>query len=224
MNFIPLITSIIAFIFFLLLIKQYLSRKKIHQLIWTIAILFYALTSLLEFLMNFGTSTISFMVYYFMAAPLVGCLGAGVLYLLTPRRIAHLFLIFVIILSIGLIISGIIIPINEVKLFENFAVDLGTGFSDFDSYYPMNVRIYSVLLNSIGGMILIVGSGYSLIRDKKAIYNIFIGLGGLLPYIGGFAVGFFNIPDVKFLFELGGIIFLLLGFMMSYKYVRKSKP
>lgn len=158
-----------------------------------------------------------------MAAPLVGCLGAGVLYLLTPRRIAHLFLTFVIILSIGLIIMGIIIPINEVKLFENFAIDLGTGFSDFGSYYPMNVRIYSILLNSIGGMILILGSIISLILDRKAIYNIFIGLGGLLPYIGGSAVGFFNYTDVKFLFELGGIIFLLLGFMMSDKYVRKAK-
>lgn len=158
-----------------------------------------------------------------MAAPLVGCLGAGVLYLLAPRRIAHLFLTFVIILSIGLIIMGIIIPINEVKLFENFSVDLGTGFSDFDIYYPMDVRIYSVLLNSIGGMILMLGSIYSLIRDRKAIYNIFIGLGGLLPYIGGFAVGFFNYPDIKFLFELGGIIFLLLGFMMSEKYVKKLK-
>ena len=163
------------------------------------------------------------MSYYFMAAPLVGCLGTGVLYLLAPRRIAHLFLTFVIILSIGLVISGIFIPINEVKLFENFSVDLGTGFSDFGSYYPFSVRIYSVLLNSIWGVILIVGSIYSLIRDRKAIYNIFIGLGGLLPYIGGSAVGFFKYPDVKFLFELGGIIFLLLGFMMSDNYIRKAK-
>ena len=51
-DYLPLLTTIVSFAFFVLLVRQYLQRHKIHQLLWTVAMLFYSASALMEFLMN----------------------------------------------------------------------------------------------------------------------------------------------------------------------------
>jgi len=98
LNILPLLTAIVAAAFTYMLARQYIERKKFHQLLWTFAMLFYAITAFMEFLMNpdiLGPSVIAFKVYYILAAPLVGLLGAGVVYLLAGKRKADIFLGFI---------------------------------------------------------------------------------------------------------------------------------
>lgn len=223
MNYFPLITSLVAFTFTLLLARQYVQRRKIHQFLWVIAMLFYGISAMIEFLMNsdvMGANVAIFRVYYILAAPLVGLLGAGVVYLLVKRSFANYFLVFVIILSMGLAITGLTTSLDESIIIESFSGELGEAFRAAVHAYPMTVRVFSIILNSVGGTVLIGGALYSYIRDRSRTYNLLIALGGLLPMIGGSAIGFFRNPDVFFEFELGGTIFLFLGFIFSDRYIR----
>ena len=184
MNFLPLLTSVVALIFTMFLARQYFQRKKIHQLLWTIAMLFYGTSALMEFLMNsdvMGANITVFRVYYILAAPLVGLLGAGVVYLLVRKKIARFFLAFVVVLSLALAITGLITPLNESLILESFSGELGEAFRIASKAYPMSVRIFSIILNSVGGTILIVGALYSFIHDRRRTYNLLIIIGSILP-------------------------------------------
>lgn len=186
--------------------------------------LLYAVSALMEFLMNsdvLGATVLLFRVYYILAAPLVGLLGAGVFYLLAPRRIAHYFLGFIIILSTGLAIMGFMTPLNQAVITQSFNGPLSEGFRAASQAYPMSVRIFAIILNSVGGIVLIGGAGLSVMRNRTRTYNIPLIIGGLLPMIGGSLLGFFGNPDVFFEFELGGAVFLFFGFILSDRYLRK---
>lgn len=167
-----------------------------------------------------GANITIFRVYYVLAAPLVGLLGAGVIYLLVRQTIARAFLAFVVVLSVVLVTTGLITPLNESLILESFSGELGEAFRIASQAYPMSVRIFSIILNSVGGIILIMGALYSFLRDRRRAYNLLIMLGAILPMIGGSAMAFFNNPNVFFEFELGGTIFLFLGFLYSDRFIR----
>ncbi len=223
-NYFPLMTSMVASIFTVLLVRQYLWRRKIHQLIWSIGICLYAIAAFMEFLMNpdmLGATAPTFQLYYLISAPLVGFLGAGVVYLLT-KRVGHVFFIFVLALSVALIISSFVFPINEGQIASAFSGELASGFRNAFKAYPINVRIFSILINSIAGMVLIFGAAYSFIRDRRRTYNIWIAIGGSLPWIGGSAIAL-DSPDLFFVLELGGIICLFIGFYLSDRILRERE-
>ena len=226
MNYLPLLTTVVALTFTVFLARQYLQRRKIHQLLWTFAMLLYGFSASIEFLMNsdvVGANLLLFRAYYVMAAPLVGLLGAGVVYLLVRGNVAKYFLAFVIILSIGLVITGLTAPLDESIITRSFSGELGKAFQTASSAYPMSVRIFSIVLNSVGGTILLAGALYSYIRDRRRTYNLPIALGALLPMIGGSAMGFFGNSNIFFEFELGGTVFLFLGFIFSDRHIRKRE-
>ena len=223
MNILPLFTTIVSGAFTYSLLKQYLERRKIHQLLWTIAMLFYAVSAFMEFLMNgdiFGPSVLAFKVYYILSAPLVGMLGAGVVYLLASKRIAHAFTAIMVILSVALLITGAIEPIDHNVLVEAFQGPLGEAFHDAVHAYPMTVRRYAIVINIVGGLVLIGGAAWSFIRDRRRTYNLWIFLGGLMPMIGGSALAFFHEPNLFFVFELAGTALLYWGFIQSDRFIK----
>jgi hypothetical protein len=85
----------------------------------------------------------------------------------------------------------------------------------------MSVRVYAIVLNSVGGLALIGGALLSFVWDRSRSYNLFIVVGGMLPMLGGSMLGFLNYPDAFFEFELGGTVFLFLGFVLSSRYISK---
>ncbi len=225
-NYYPLLTALVAFVFTLFLARQFIKRRKRHQILWTVAMLFYALSALMEFLMNrniIGANATVFRVYYILAAPLVGLLGAGVVYLLVRKKIADYFLGFVIMLSIGLAIGGLIVPVDSSVLLKSFSGELAEGFRAATQAYPMWVRVFSIILNFVGGTILIGGALYSFIRDRTRTYNLLIVLGAILPMIGGSLMGLLGNPNLFFEFELGGTVFLFLGFVFSDTYIIRQE-
>lgn len=223
MNILPLFTTIVAGAFTYSLWKQYRERKKIHQLLWTIAMLFYAVAALMEFLMNgdiFGPTVLAFKVYYVLSAPLVGMLGAGVVHLLARKRIADGFTVLMVILSLALLITGFTQPIDQAVLVEAFEGPLGEAFHDAVQAYPMSVRRYAIVINIVGGLVLIGGALWSYIKDRRRTYNLWIFLGGLMPMIGGSALAFFHEPNLFFVFELAGTALLYWGFILSDRFIK----
>jgi len=99
-------------------------------------------------------------------------------------------------------------------------VPLGEVFHAAVDAYPMTVRRYAIITNIVAGLTLILGALYSFLRDRRRTYNLLIFAGGVMPMIGGFALAFFHEPSLFFIFELGGTVFLYLGFIYSDKFIK----
>jgi len=224
-NYIPLITTIVASVFTILLLWQYIHRKKIHQLVWTTAMALYAISAFMEFLANLdiiGPSIPLIKVYYVSAGPLVGLLGAGVLFLLVKRKFANIYLGAVVVLAIALLGAVMLADFDQAKIDTSFQKGLAQGFHDVSTSFPLTARIPFIVLSATGGIVLVVGALYSFVRDRSRTYNIPLLLGGLLPSLGGSLLGLLNSADVFFEFELAGTVFLFAGFVMSMRYIGKK--
>jgi hypothetical protein len=185
--------------------------------------LFYAASAFMEFLMNvdvLGPSVLAFKIYYVLAAPLVGMLGSGVVYLLASKKVAKVFTAIMVVLSIALLVTGAIEPIDQNLLVEAFQGPLGEAFHDAVHAYPMTVRRYAIVINIVGGLVLIGGALWSYLRDRRRTYNLWIFLGGLMPMIGGSALAFFHEPNLFFVFELAGTALLYWGFILSDRFIK----
>ncbi len=86
-----------------------------------------------------------------------------------------------------------------------------------------------ISINTIGGLILILGavySGYTLLRKnimrETAIGTTLIGLGAVFPYSAGYLEGYFEAADqaLKSIFLTIGIIIMFIGFLQT----GRSKP
>jgi hypothetical protein len=195
-------------------------------MLWTISLALFGIAALMEYLANpdvIGPSSALIKIYYISAAPLVGLLGAGVLFLLVRRKIANIYLGLVIILASILLIGGLSTDLNEDIISNAFQGGLTEGFSESVDLFPfVTARLPSILLNITGGLLLIGGTLFSFIKDRKRIYNIPLMLGGIFPSLGGFLLGIMSNEDVFFEFELAGVTFLFLGFIMSMRYLAKK--
>ncbi|HXZ98233.1 MAG TPA: hypothetical protein VED24_02575 [Candidatus Acidoferrum sp.] len=223
-NQIPLMTTLVSAVFTILLLWQYAHRKKRHQLVWTVALALYSLTAFMEYLANpdvLGPSLSLIKLYYSGTGPMVGLLGAGVLYLLASKRWSDTYLALVLILSAIVVVSTVSAQIPSAEIHSAFNAGLPQGFNTVVEDLPTTARIPTIILNITGALFLIGGSLFSYIRDRSRTYNIPLFLGGILPSLGGALLGFFNNPDIFFEFELAGTVLLFLGFILSIRYLSK---
>lgn len=223
-NQIPLITTLVSAIFTILLSWQYAHRRKRHQIIWTVALALYSLTAFMEYLANpdlLGPSLLLIKFYYSGTGPMVGLLGAGVLYLLASKRLSDIYLALVVALSVIVVASTVAAQIPPVEIQSAFNAGLPQGFRTVVMQFPMTARIPTIILNITGAVFLIGGSFLSYMKDRSRAYNIPLFFGGILPSFGGASLGFFNNPDIFFEFELAGTILLFLGFVLSIRYLTR---
>lgn len=221
-NQIPLMTTLVSATFTVLLLWQYAHRKKRHQLVWTVALALYSLTAFMEYLANpdvLGPSLSLIKLYYSGTGPMVGLLGAGVLYLLASKRWSDIYLALVLALSAAVVVSTVSAQIPSAEIQSAFNAGLPQGFRTIVKDLPMTARTPTIILNITGAIFLIGGSLFSYIKDRGRTYNIPLFLGGILPSLGGASLGFLNNADIFFEFELAGTILLFLGFILSMRYL-----
>jgi hypothetical protein len=223
-NHIPLITSIVSVIFTGLLLRQYAQRRKRHQLVWAGALALYSLSAFMEYLANpdvLGPSLLLIKFYYSGTGPMVGLLGAGVLYLLAARRWSNVYFALVLVLSAIVVLFTFSAQIPSAGIQSAFNSGLPQGFRAVVKEFPMTARLPTIILNITGAVFLIGGALFSYARDRSRTYNIPLALGGILPSLGGASLGFYNNADIFFEFELAGTIFLFTGFVLSIRYLSK---
>lgn len=80
----PLISSLLSFVFAALVFDQWLHRRKMHQLVWTVGCLWYGISAGTEFLGGaFGWNLVLYQWWYLIGAICVAAyLGLGTIYLL----------------------------------------------------------------------------------------------------------------------------------------------
>jgi len=181
----PLATAILGFVYAGLVFKQWLARRKPHQMAWTVGLMMYAIAAAMEFYSELTNSwnPLVYRFYIVLAASMVGFLGLGTLYLMSKKRTwGHLYLAFNVV-AIGVFLYGVFTtPLLADQLVAGITVGgkaLGAATS-----FP---RIMSLFFNIPGTLFLFGGALLSIYRfSRKTEYayrmwaNVIIAAGTLV--------------------------------------------
>ena len=212
----PLIAWVVCLVFAALVLRQYFERRKVHQLIWAIALFITVFGIFSEFYSEiWGWSVLLYRFYYVAAASLVAFLGLGTAYLILPKRIAHVFLAAFLLIIALFLWTSLKANVDITKLV--------TGATVAGRAMPGQVRLFSPLLTIPGTALLLGGAIYSVLfflKKRKYPYrvwaNIFIAAGAIVIAAAG---SFARVGQTQYLYpaEMVGITLLFVGFLMANK-------
>ena len=158
-------TAALGFVFFALVFRQYLMRRRMHQLAWAIGLLFYAVAAAMEaWSESSGVwNPTVYRIYIVLAASLVGFLGLGTLYLVArKRRWGDYYFVFLIACVIVFFVGTFTVQLDMAKLVPGITVGgqaLGASLS-----FP---RVMSLPINITGTILLFGGALWSIVRFAR---------------------------------------------------------
>lgn len=210
---VPLISCIISFVFTVTVLDQYFARRKPYQLVWSIGLFLYFVSTGSEFWFGtWGTNETIYRLWYLFGAIFVAAyLGMGTIYLLVRRRTAH-------------IIMAILLVASVYAIFRVFSasIDISTLQGLSGKAMPIGVRLITPFFNTFGGVALVGGAIYSAwvfwrrrILPHRVVSNILIATGAILPALGGTLMRFWDLQNAFYLLELLGIAVIFIGFLRS---------
>lgn len=203
----------------ILLAFQYVRRRKKHQLLWTVALALFALSSLLAFMSETnGWNVPAYQLYYFTISPMVAFMGTGTLYLLHDKPWGKYFLVYTLVLSAVFLVLILTSAIDR-TLLNTYSPPSEIG----SAAMPSNPKLMSPLLSVPGGLVLIGGAFYSFWLDKSRKYALLIALGGIVQLLSGLRARFGGDPTYFFALTTAGVLLLFVGFLLSSDYIRKRK-
>jgi len=160
----PLSAAIISFVFTLLVFRQYFQRRKPFQLAWAVALLMFAVASLMETIAAIGSwnELLVKTWYFFGAMVVVGYLGVGSLYVAEQKIASRLLEIGVVLALLGPVLPMVIFsktaPVPE-KLITAlvFAVIFILIFViTILTKRPATVWLWTMIGASLGGAIMLI--------------------------------------------------------------------
>ncbi len=210
---IPILTTILSAIFFVILYRHWQDRNRPSYLMWwTLGVLCYGLGTFTEGVVGiFGWSEPAFKAWYILGALLGGFpLAQGSVYLIYNKKTAHRMM--------ALIVTVILVA-SVLVMFSPVDYSLVEPSRLTGKVLVWNkVRLITPVINIYAFIFLVGGAFYSAYRySNDAAYrnrmwgNIFIAVGGLLPGIGG-SFTKFGYTEVLYVTELAGIILIYMGY------------
>lgn len=211
----PFVTSVITFIFAVMVFRRYTQRKGVHLLIWGIGLTLYAIAESMAAMNGaLGWNPLVFRLWYLCGAILVAAwLGQGTVHLLARRSWANALLI-------GLLLGSLF------AAFKVFTAELdptllpGAQLSGH-AITTGGVRILTPFFNIYGLVALAGGAIYSTVVywrrrafGNRAIGTILIAVGALVPGMGG-ALSRFGLTEYLYLSEFLGAVLMLAGFILA---------
>ncbi len=220
MNILPWLSTIVTFIFTVVVYNRYRQRGGTHLLLWAIGLLFYGLGTLGEVILGLTYSAFVLKLWYLMGAMLTAAwLGMGTVHLLIRKGNTAMIMTWVLagvsLLALFLVFSA---PVN------NVAYDVSRPASE--QYREIMTRsdltiFLTILLNIYGTITLVGGAIYSafLFWRKKVLANrmygnILIAAGALSPALGGTFLKA-GLVDFLYLSELIGAVVMFAGFILA---------
>jgi len=212
-HYLPLGTTGLAIVFFIILLHRYLSRgQSLHLMWWTIGVFCYGLGTALESAITLNGNTIALTKAWYVAGALLGGypLAQGTVYLLLNRKTAHrltlITLPFILIISILVILS----PVNH----EAFLPHKPGGAVIAWTW----LRLMTPIINLYAVIFLIGGAIWSAVRYSKmgdsghrALGNTLIAIGAILPGIGG-GMAKAGMVEALYVGEFVGLLFIWAGY------------
>ena len=211
---ISLISAVISLVFAVIVLDQFLARRKPYQLIWAIGLFMFFIATGTEFWTGlWGLNQVVYRLWYLFGAIFVAAyLGMGTLYLLARRRVAHI--IMVILLVASLYAAFRVFTVN---------IDVSTLEQLSGEAMPLGVRLMTPFFNTFGTVARVGGAIYSAwvfwrhrLMSHRVVSNILVAVGALLPAFGGTLARFGVSPaTARPSLELLGIIIIFIGFLRS---------
>lgn len=220
----PALTTVVGIVCSVMLGRQWAQRRRMHQLMWTIGFVFYAIAAALETYAEYtgDWSPQLFRVYIVFAASLVGFLGNGTLYLVAKnRRWGDAYFIF----------NCVMVAVFFYGTFTLDPADMARRLAELGSVteisgdalgergtYP---RIMSIVFTIPGSLLLMFGSAWSIIkfaRKPEFRYRVWANvliLAGTFMFAGAGAAARFGWPHGRYLSHALGGLLLLAGFLMA---------
>lgn len=217
---IPLLSSIISFIFAFFVLKRYFERKRPHLLLWGIGTIFYGIGGFCEFYYGaFGWNELIFRMWYLFGAILVAAwLGQGTVYLLAKRKWAHILMAL-----LGVASLYAVFKVFGAELDPSLMIGEGHTGAELSGHAIITdgVRVLTPFFNIYGTFTLVGGAAYSArifwrkrVLLHRTIGNILIATGALMPAFGGL-FSRLQFPGALYLGEFFGVILLFIGFQRA---------
>ena len=214
-SLISLATALVSFLFMALVARQYLRRRKPHQLVWSVAMLFFGAGAACQFIGHqIGWSPFTYRLWYLCGAILTAAyLGQGTVYLQARRRVAHAVLALLLLASAGAVFVLWQAPVDLPQALAEGPIS-GQGM-------PRYVRLMTPFFNIFGTVTLVGGAARSswffLWSGKSNIRALGTGLiaGGALIVAFGGTLARFSRPEALYLSELVGVVTIFAGFILT---------
>ncbi len=224
----PIINVIVTGLFTGTILRQYLRRRRIYQLYWSIALSMAFLATLAYVLMiavqpASGAGIVFFRIYYILGAALMpSWLGLGSIALVGRERfmrVCLLLLCFLSLLDAAFIFAAVV---NTQKL-SHIAGTPGTGILQPDVWLGT-----TIILNSLGVVAIVavaIYSAWKLIRRQSSVAgmqtlnllwgNVLILIGALLDAAAGSLARFLGLQSTFWLVMAVGWIVFFCGVMLT---------
>jgi hypothetical protein len=219
-SFLPFISCIVSFVFAFFVFKRYLVRKGLYLLLWGIGMVFYGIGGFCEAAYAVtGWHPLIFRLWYLFGAILVAAwLGQGTVYLLAGRRLAHTLMILLGLASLFATVQVFRAQLDPTQMISS--LHTGSELSGQAIVSP-GVRILTPFFNLYGTLALVGGAIWSSVtfwRKRillhRAIGNVFIAVGAILPAFGG-TFSLLGIPGALYWSELLGAVLMFIGFVRA---------
>jgi hypothetical protein len=217
-HYVPIVTTALALPFAIEVGRRYARHPdRLHLLWWAIGIAIYGLGTLTEAMTTLaGWREPVFRAWYISGALLGGApLAQGTVYLLLPRRRAHVLtgalLLFVVVAATAVLLS----PIDLSRVEPHRLTGRVFEWAWVRRFSPF-INLYAVIF-LIGGAIVSARRYARLPGSRhRVIANVLIAVGAILPGIGGAATRFGH-TEVLYVTELIGLLLIWRGYRLSIR-------
>ncbi|HUX85714.1 MAG TPA: hypothetical protein VMW65_01825 [Chloroflexota bacterium] len=207
--------TVVSLVFASILYRQYMDRWRPYQLVWALALAIFALGTFCQFVAERnGWSALVYRVWYFSGAMLAAAyLGQGTVYLMAPRKFAHVSLAILGMFSSAGLALVAVLPVNLSRALVDGNVT-GNGF-------PTTLLLLLIPLNTYGTVALVGGALWSVYRfwrkgtmGRRALGTFLIAMGGMTVALGGTADRL-GVPGLLYLTELAGVTIIFVGYLQT---------
>lgn len=216
-HFLPIITTLVAIPFAIVVFRRYRERGGLHLLWWAAGIALYGAGTLTEAAVTLlGWREPLFRAWY-IAGALLGAapLAQGTAYLMlskkTADRLARVLVAYV-------ALAAMLVLLTPIDLSQVEPYRLSGRVMEWQW-----VRLFSPLVNTYAFIFLVGGAVFSAWRYRgraetrhRVIGNVLIAVGALLPGIGGTATRMGH-TEVLYVTELVGIVLIWAGYRWNVR-------
>lgn len=224
-----LITSagvLVSLVFAVLVLRQYSQRKKMHQLMWGIALVLWALGVGAELIatLNSGWADPVYRLYYTTGALLIPAwLGMGTLFLVFHQRWVNWVLVALVLASaLGIVLIAV------------WQIDPAALKTTPDHFLPLRVfpffpvQIVLIILNTFGTIAFVGGALWSVYKfaqartqGERVLATALIAIGGFIA-AGAHSLGVLADIELFRISELLAVIFIFVGFLLTTPMSKKA--
>lgn len=224
-HYIPVVTTILAVFFAPVVFRRWRERKPApHLFWWAMGIALYGVGTFTEgFTTLFGWNEVIFRSWYISGALLGGWpLAQGTVYLMFPRKTAHVM---------AAVVGAVVLAGATAVILS--PIDMGVVEPHRLTGRVMEwrqARLFSPFVNLYAAIFLIGGAALSAWRYRtdaslrhRFVGNCYIAFGALLPGIGGTATRF-GYTEVLYVMELIGLTMIWIGYSYSVRVASEAAP